>query len=81
MKVADRITVIRDGKTVDTLDVKTGEVNEDRIIKAMVGRDLTDRYPPRHAKVLDTDLRSEGLERLSSAACRAADDQECRASR
>jgi putative multiple sugar transport system ATP-binding protein len=51
MKVADRITVIRDGKTVDTLDVKTGEVNEDRIIKAMVGRDLTDRYPPRHAKI------------------------------
>jgi putative multiple sugar transport system ATP-binding protein len=51
MKVADRITVIRDGKTVDTLDTRTGEVNEDRIIKAMVGRDLTDRYPPRHAKV------------------------------
>ncbi len=36
MKVADRITVIRDGKTVDTMDVNTGEVNEDRIIKAMV---------------------------------------------
>ena len=54
MKVADRITVIRDGRTVDMLDVKSGEVNEDRIIKAMVGRDLTDRYPPRHAKVLDT---------------------------
>ena len=54
MKVADRITVIRDGRTVDTLDVTTGEVNEDRIIKAMVGRELTDRYPPRHAKVLDT---------------------------
>ncbi|WP_373504293.1 multiple monosaccharide ABC transporter ATP-binding protein [Aestuariivirga sp.] len=54
MKVADRITVIRDGKTVDMLDVTTGEVDEDRIIKAMVGRELTDRYPPRHAKVLDT---------------------------
>ena len=54
MKVADRITVIRDGRTVDTLDVTTGEVNEDRIIKAMVGRELTDRYPPRHAQVLDT---------------------------
>ena len=54
MKVADRITMIRDGKTVDTMDVQSGEVNEDRIIKAMVGRELTDRYPPRHAKVLDT---------------------------
>jgi len=53
MKVADRITVIRDGNTVDTLDTKTAKVSEDRIIKAMVGRELTDRYPPRHAKVLD----------------------------
>jgi putative multiple sugar transport system ATP-binding protein len=54
LKVADRITVIRDGKTVDTLDTRTAKVSEDRIIKAMVGRELTDRYPPRHAKVLDT---------------------------
>jgi len=54
MKVADRITVIRDGKTIDTMDVHSGEVNEDRIIKAMVGRELTDRYPPRQAKVQDT---------------------------
>ena len=54
LKVADRITVLRDGRTVDTLDTKTAKVSEDRIIKAMVGRELTDRYPPRHAKVLDT---------------------------
>ncbi len=47
MKVADNITVIRDGKTVDMLDVKSGTVDEDRIIKAMVGRELTDRFPPR----------------------------------
>ncbi len=51
MKVADRITVIRDGKTVDTLDTKTAKVSEDRIIKAMVGRELTDRYPQRQAKI------------------------------
>jgi putative multiple sugar transport system ATP-binding protein len=51
MKVADRITVIRDGKTVDTLDTSTAAVNEDRIIKAMVGRELTDRYPVRHAGI------------------------------
>jgi putative multiple sugar transport system ATP-binding protein len=47
MKVADRITVIRDGKTIDTMNVASGNVNEDRIIKAMVGRDLSERYPPR----------------------------------
>ncbi|MFT3986510.1 MAG: sugar ABC transporter ATP-binding protein [Aestuariivirga sp.] len=51
MKVADRITVIRDGRTVDTLDTSTAKVSEDRIIKAMVGRELTDRYPPRTAKI------------------------------
>ena len=51
MKVADRITILRDGKTVDTLDTHTAKVSEDRIIKAMVGRDLSERYPPRKAKI------------------------------
>jgi putative multiple sugar transport system ATP-binding protein len=51
MKVADRITILRDGRTVDTLDTTTAKVSEDRIIKAMVGRELTDRYPPRQAKI------------------------------
>lgn len=51
MKVADHITVIRDGKTVDLLDVKSGTVDEDRIIKAMVGRELTDRFPPREPHI------------------------------
>jgi putative multiple sugar transport system ATP-binding protein len=54
MKVADRITVLRDGKTIDTMDVHSGEVNEDRIIKAMVGRELSERYPPREAKIGET---------------------------
>lgn len=51
MKVADRITVLRDGMTVDTLDTGSGKVDEDRIIKAMVGRELTDRFPPRTPKI------------------------------
>jgi putative multiple sugar transport system ATP-binding protein len=46
-KVADHITVLRDGKTVDTLDCHAETIKEDRIIKAMVGRELTDRYPKR----------------------------------
>jgi putative multiple sugar transport system ATP-binding protein len=54
IKVADRITVIRDGHTIDTMDVHKGEVTEDRIIKAMVGRDLSERYPPRHATIGNT---------------------------
>jgi putative multiple sugar transport system ATP-binding protein len=51
LKVADRITVLRDGMTVDTLDTHTAKVSEDRIIKAMVGRELTDRFPARGAKI------------------------------
>jgi putative multiple sugar transport system ATP-binding protein len=54
IKVADRITVIRDGRTIDTMDVHKGEVTEDRIIKAMVGRDLSERYPPRNATIGET---------------------------
>jgi putative multiple sugar transport system ATP-binding protein len=50
-KVADRITVLRDGMTVDTLDCHAEKISEDRIIKAMVGRELTDRFPPRNAKI------------------------------
>ena len=51
LKVADRITVLRDGMAVDTLDTSMAKVGEDRIIKAMVGRELNDRFPPRHASI------------------------------
>ncbi len=46
-RVADAITIIRDGATVDVFDCKGGNVDEDRIVKAMVGRDMADRYPRR----------------------------------
>ena len=45
--VADSITIIRDGQTIETLDKKTDDFSEDRIIKGMVGRELTNRYPKR----------------------------------
>ena len=48
--VADKITVIRDGSTIETLDKHKDDINEDRIIKGMVGRDLTDRFPKREEK-------------------------------
>ncbi len=44
-RVADRITVIRDGSTVSTLT--RDEISEDRIIRDMVGRDMAHRYPDR----------------------------------
>ncbi len=45
--VADSITVIRDGHTIETLKKGVDEFTEDRIIKGMVGRELTNRYPER----------------------------------
>jgi putative multiple sugar transport system ATP-binding protein len=44
-RVADRITIIRDGSTVSTLD--RSDISEDRIIRDMVGRDMAHRYPER----------------------------------
>lgn len=46
--VADKITVVRDGSTIETIDCHTTEISEDRIIKGMVGREITDRFPKRH---------------------------------
>lgn len=45
--VADHITVIRDGATIETLDKKKDDITETRIIKGMVGRELSDRFPKR----------------------------------
>ena len=42
--VADTVTVIRDGTTVSTLDAADG-LSEDRIVRDMVGRDMTHRFP------------------------------------
>lgn len=50
-KVADSITILRDGATIETLDMKKDNVTEDRIIKGMVGRDLVNRYPSREANI------------------------------
>lgn len=45
--VADKITVIRDGSTIETLDKETDDFGENRIIKGMVGRELSNRFPRR----------------------------------
>ncbi|MGV9563092.1 multiple monosaccharide ABC transporter ATP-binding protein [Streptomyces sp. NPDC003480] len=48
-RVADSVTIIRDGRSIETLDVKAAETTEDRIISGMVGRDLDHRFPERTA--------------------------------
>ncbi|MBR4670589.1 MAG: sugar ABC transporter ATP-binding protein [Butyrivibrio sp.] len=51
--VADKITVIRDGSTIETLTKGVDDISEARIIKGMVGRELSDRFPKRESHIGD----------------------------
>jgi putative multiple sugar transport system ATP-binding protein len=46
-QVADYITIIRDGSVIDNLTAGVSDMSESRIVKDMVGREMTDRYPER----------------------------------
>jgi len=48
--IADKVTVLRDGQTVCTLDAHKGEVAENVLIKHMVGREINNIYPKRQRK-------------------------------
>lgn len=48
--IADKATVLRDGRTICTLDAAKGEITENMIIKNMVGREIEDIYPKRTNK-------------------------------
>jgi putative multiple sugar transport system ATP-binding protein len=48
--IADSVTVLRDGKTICTLDAHKGEVSEGALIKHMVGREIDNIYPKRDHK-------------------------------
>jgi putative multiple sugar transport system ATP-binding protein len=52
-KVADSITVLRDGATVASLDCRAGKISEDTVIRHMVGREMADRYPKRTPHIGD----------------------------
>ncbi|WP_406857983.1 multiple monosaccharide ABC transporter ATP-binding protein [Alsobacter sp. KACC 23698] len=53
-KIADSITILRDGTTVETIDCHVEPISEARIIKSMVGREMSDRYPPREPRIGET---------------------------
>ncbi|QPK81799.1 sugar ABC transporter ATP-binding protein [Schaalia sp. ZJ405] len=52
-QIADAVTVIRDGKTVGWLDHEKGTIDQDEIIRLMVGRSLDHRFPDRHPEIGD----------------------------
>jgi putative multiple sugar transport system ATP-binding protein len=59
MAIADRVTILRDGRTIATLSMAADAVTEDRIISGMVGRDLDHRFPPHEPHIGAEALRIE----------------------
>jgi putative multiple sugar transport system ATP-binding protein len=57
--IADSISILRDGKMIETLNMHTDQVTEDRIIAGMVGRDLEHRFPPHEPNIGDEAFRIE----------------------
>ena len=57
--VADRTTVLRDGETIETLDMNDPTTTQNRIISLMVGRELSQRYPSREHRIGDEVFRVE----------------------
>ncbi len=57
--IADRTTIIRDGRTIETIDMSLPESTQNRIIKGMVGRELENRYPTRTPEIGAEVLRVE----------------------
>ena len=53
---SDKITIIRDGHTIETLDKAVDDISESRIIKGMVGREMTNRFPQREHHIGDVSL-------------------------
>ena len=66
IKLADTVTVLRDGQTICTLDAHKGEVSEAVLIKHMVGREIDNVYPARtHAVSNQEVLRVQGWNAFS----------------
>ncbi|MBR0597866.1 sugar ABC transporter ATP-binding protein [Sinanaerobacter chloroacetimidivorans] len=58
-RICDRITILKDGRNVTTIEVK--DTNEKAVVTYMIGRDLSEFFPERNAKVGETVLKVENL--------------------
>lgn len=58
-EICDRVTVLKDGAYVNTLNVS--ETNQDELVKLMVGRDIRDMYGIKKGNIGETVLKVEGL--------------------
>jgi putative multiple sugar transport system ATP-binding protein len=57
--IADKTTILRDGEVIETLDMSKDKVDQERIIKGMVGREMNNRYPVRESKIGEEIFRVE----------------------
>jgi ribose transport system ATP-binding protein len=60
-EIADRVTILRDGKAVHTGE--WGQISTDEVIKHMAGRELKEIFPPRNAQIGEVKLRIRNLTR------------------
>lgn len=60
-RIADRVTVLRDGEVVQTLPIS--ELDEGKLVRLMVGRDVENLYPKHEVEIGDVVLRVEGIDR------------------
>jgi methyl-galactoside transport system ATP-binding protein len=58
-QIADEVSIMRDGRMVGTYPI--AEIDEDRLIKLMVGRDNTHRFPPVESSPGELRLQVKGL--------------------
>ena len=58
-ELSKHITILKDGTYVDTVD--TASFDKQRLVNLMVGREMTEMYPPRNAKIGDVVLKVEDL--------------------
>ena len=58
-QLADRVTVLRDGQLIKTMDI--GDATKDELIKLMIGRELGDQYPPHSPNIGESILEIEEL--------------------
>jgi ribose transport system ATP-binding protein len=61
VRIADRVTVMRDGQVVETLE--KGDIDESRLVSLMVGREIDNLYPKQECDIGDVVLRVEGITR------------------
>lgn len=59
LQISDEVTIMRDGKKIGTWNAS--EIDTNTIIKKMVGREMTNRFPPRESEIGDEILRVEGF--------------------